>query len=110
MNPELIEEENNFPRFRVISTENETDDDILERIQTKGDEIISSLQKIGSNVNKRRENKRDQGKVYTTQKRRKMAKKKRNISFPSESCDSEVHSGWCPPLCLQVYPRVCQVL
>ena len=51
MNPELIEEENNFPRFRVIVAENETDDGILKGIEKKGDEIISSLQKIGSNVN-----------------------------------------------------------
>ena len=93
MNPELIEEENNYPRFSVIATEKETDDDILERIKTKGDEIISSLQKIGSNVNKKRENKRDQGKVYTTQKRRKTAKKKNKASFPSDSEPEESHSG-----------------
>ena len=85
MNPELIEEENNFPRFRVIVAENETEDDILKRIEEKGDKIISSLQKIRSNVKEKRENKRNQGKVYTTQNRRKMAKKKRNISFPSDS-------------------------
>ena len=93
MNPELIEEENNFPRFRVIAAENETDDDILERIQTKGDEIISSLQKIRSNVKEKRENKRDQGKVYTTQKRRKIAKKKNKASFPSDSEPEESHTG-----------------
>ena len=49
MNHELIEEENNFPRFSVIATEKETDDDILERIKAKGREIISSLLKIGCN-------------------------------------------------------------
>ena len=49
MNPELVEEENNYPRFNLITTENETDDDILARVKKKGDEIVNSLLKIRSN-------------------------------------------------------------
>ena len=44
-------------------------------------------------MNKKRENKRDQGKVYSTQKRRKTAKKKNKASFPSDSEPEESHSG-----------------
>ena len=78
----------------MIATEKETDDDILARIKIKGDEIINSLLKIGSNEIKRRENKRDQGKVYSTQKYRKTAKKKKNkASFPSDSEPEESNSG-----------------
>ena len=76
----------------MIVAENETDDDILKRIETKGDEIISSLQKIRSNVKEKRENKRKQGKIYTSQNHRKMAKKKENISFPSDSEPEEGHT------------------
>ena len=68
VNQELIEEENNFPRFNVIVSEKETDSDILEIIKAKGKEIISLLFKIGSNKSKKKKNKRDQGMVYSTQK------------------------------------------
>ena len=64
MNPELVEEENNYPRFSLITTEKETYDDILARVKIKGDEIINSLLKIRSNKNKRGKNKGDHGKVY----------------------------------------------
>ena len=55
---------------------------------------MSSLLKIGSNKSKKKENKRDQGKVYSTQKHRKTAKKKKNkASFPSDSEPEESNSG-----------------
>ena len=53
VNHELIEKENNFPRFNVIVLEKETDRDMLDRIKAKGREIINSLTKIGSNKNQK---------------------------------------------------------
>merc|ERR1712055_1199243 len=66
VNHELIEKENNFPRFNVIVSEKETDSDILDRIKAKGREIISLLIKIGSNKSNKKEKKRDKGMVYST--------------------------------------------
>ena len=77
----------------MITREKETDDDILARIKIKGDEIINSLLKIGSNENKRGKNKGDQGKVYSTRKHRKTGKKKNKAVFPSDSEPEESHSG-----------------
>ena len=67
----------------MIVAENETDDDILKRIEEKGDKIISSLQKIRSNVKEKRENKRKQGKIYTSQNHRKRAKKTQGYNHGS---------------------------
>ena len=91
----------------MIVSEKETDSDILDRRKAKGREIISSLIKIGSNKSNKREKKRDKGMVYSTQKSRKIARKKskRSItllerknsrknkaSFPSDSEPEEDNS------------------
>ena len=93
MNPELVEVENNYPRFNLITKENETDDDILARVKIKGDEIINSLLKIKSNRNKRGRNKNNHGKVYSTKNIRKIKRSKGKTKFPSDSEAEESHSG-----------------
>ena len=92
MNPELVEKENNYPRFNLITTERETDDDILARVKIKGEEIINSLLKIRSNRNKRGNNKGNHGKVYSTQKHRKIRRNKSKADLPSDSEAEESYS------------------
>ena len=53
INRELIEKENNFPRFSVITSVNETDSDLLKRIKMQGERILSSLTKINSKEDNR---------------------------------------------------------
>ena len=89
----MVEEENNYPRFNLITTENETDDDILARVKIKGDEIINSLLKIKSNRNKRGRNKSNHGKVYSTRKIRKIRRSKGKADFPSDCEAEESYSG-----------------
>ena len=36
VNPELVELENNFPRFNLLNGENESNEDILKRVIEKG--------------------------------------------------------------------------
>ena len=46
VNKELIEKNNNFPRFNIIHLENETEDELLTKIKIQGNNIIDSLLKI----------------------------------------------------------------
>merc|ERR1712055_758725 len=46
VNKELIEENNNFPRFNIIHLENKTEDYVLNKIKSQGRKIIDYLMKI----------------------------------------------------------------
>ena len=82
MNKELIEENNNFPRFNITCTEDETENDILNRIKSQGKKIINSLTKINPKKNDGTEKEND-GVAYSIQDSNKSIRKKRRNSAVS---------------------------
>ena len=77
INRELIEKENNFPRFSVITSVNETDSDLLKKIKMQGERILSSLTKINSNEDNGMKRKKNKESTYSTQNPRKHRKNKK---------------------------------
>ena len=44
VNPDLVEREYNFPRFKLLCPENETETELLERVKKSGETLLNVLE------------------------------------------------------------------
>ena len=44
VNPDLVEREYNFPRFKLLCPENETETELIERVKKSGKELLKVLE------------------------------------------------------------------